>query len=62
MGLTKAHDFPEEDPKGPAEMRMMHLVTFRPWGQHFSVYLPQIYKLSPVSACVYSINIGIGQL
>lgn len=23
-GLTKAHNLPEEDPKGPAEMRKMY--------------------------------------
>lgn len=28
LELTKAHDLPEEDPKGPTEMRRMYLVTF----------------------------------
>ena len=28
QGLTKAHDLPEEDPKGPTEMRRMYLVIF----------------------------------
>lgn len=29
QGLTEAHDLPEEDPKGPTEMRRVHLVTFQ---------------------------------
>lgn len=62
VGLTKAHDLPEEYPKGPAEMRRMYLVTFRPWGQHFSVYLPQVRSPAQlVHVPILEVS-GLGQL